>query len=76
MEAIKVNLQEIDKWHHTKLGHLAFGAVELLASYFFASLAIDRGSLVEYAITIILFIGAIQNFVRIFKLPNNESKHR
>jgi hypothetical protein len=64
-----MNLQAIDNWHKTKLGHLTFGITELLLAYLFASLAIDSGRLIEYAITIVLFIGAVQNFVRIFRTP-------
>jgi hypothetical protein len=62
-----MNLQAIDKWHKTKTGHLTFGLVELLLAYAFASLAIDSGRLLEYAVTFILFAGAIHNFVSIFK---------
>jgi hypothetical protein len=62
-----MNLQAIDKWHKTKLGNLFFALFELGVAYLFASLAIDSGSLWQYAVAILLFIGAIQNFVRIFK---------
>jgi hypothetical protein len=62
-----MNLQAIDKWHKTKLGNLFFALFELTVAYLFASLAIDSGSLWQYAVAILLFIGAIQNFVRIFK---------
>jgi hypothetical protein len=62
-----MNLQAIDKWHKTKLGNLFFALFELAVAYLFASLAIDSGSLWQYAVAILLFIGAIQNFVRIFK---------
>jgi hypothetical protein len=71
-----MNLQAIDKWHKTRVGHLTFGLFELLAVYLFASLAIDSGSLWQYAVTFLLFIGAIQNLVRIFKPVNNELKRR
>jgi hypothetical protein len=47
--------------------NLFFALFELTVAYLFASLAIDSGSLWQYAVAILLFIGAIQNFVRIFK---------
>jgi len=71
-----MDLQAIDNWHKTKLGHLTFGLVELLLAYLFVSLAINSGSLLEYAVTVILFAGAIQNFVGIFKTPKNDRKRR
>jgi hypothetical protein len=71
-----MDLQAIDNWHKTKVGHLTFGIAELLLAYLFASLSIDSGRLLEYAVTIVLFIGAIQNFVRIFKPVKNEHKRR
>jgi F0F1-type ATP synthase membrane subunit a len=67
-----MNLQAIDKWHKTRVGHLTFGLFELLAVYLFASLAIDSGSLWQYAVTFLLFIGAIQNFVRVIRSSNHE----
>jgi hypothetical protein len=73
-----MNMEAIDKWHKTKQGHLTFGLVELLLAYLFASLAIDSGSLMEYAVTL-FFAGAIQNFVRIFRPPKmsvNEDKQK
>jgi hypothetical protein len=71
-----MNLQALDNWHKTKLGNLTFGLVELLASYLFVSLAIDSGSLLEYTAALILFVGAIQNFVKLFRTPKNDSKRR
>jgi hypothetical protein len=69
-------METIDKWHKTRQGHLIFGLVEMGLAYLFASLSIDSGSLLEYAITIILFAGAIANFVRVFRQPNNGHKRR
>jgi hypothetical protein len=64
-----MNLETIDRWHKTKQGHLIFALAELLLAYLFASLAIDSGNLLEYAVTFIFFFGSIQNFVRIFRQP-------
>jgi hypothetical protein len=69
-------MEAIDRWHKTKVGHLTFGLAELLFAYLFISLAIDSGSLFEYLVAIILFAGAIQNFVRIFIMPKNERQRR
>jgi hypothetical protein len=52
---------------------------ELLFAYLFASLAIDSGSLIEYAAALILIAGAIQNLVKIFipsKNEQNEDKQK
>jgi transketolase len=69
-----MNVEAIDRWHKTKQGHLAFGLIELGLSYAFATLSIDSGNLIEYAATLLFFIGAIQNFIRIFITPKNERK--
>ena len=53
------------RWYQTKRGFLMFGAVELAIAYVFASLAIDRGSWWWYALTLLFFIGALQNFVKL-----------
>jgi hypothetical protein len=71
-----MNLEAIDKFHKTRQGHLVFGLLELALAYVVASLAIDSGSLLQYLVTIILFVGAIQNFVSIFRSPKNEHKRR
>jgi hypothetical protein len=71
-----MNLQSIDRWHQTRTGHLIFGLGELGLAYAFASLAINSGSLWQYALAIISLVGAIQNFVRIFRPINNEHSKR
>jgi len=57
-------LQKFDKWHKTRQGLLTFSVIELLLSYIVASLAIDNGSLLFWLIAIVLFAGAVQNFVK------------
>jgi len=69
-----MNLESIDKWHKTKVGHLVFGLAELGLAYLFASLAINSGSLWQYALAFILLFGAIQNFIKIFRLLKHESR--
>jgi hypothetical protein len=71
-----MNLGAIDSWHKTKVGHLTFGLAELLFAYIFASLAIDSGSLIEYAAALILIAGALQNIVKVFIPSKNERKRR
>lgn len=51
-------------WHQTKTGLLVFGLIELVGAYIFASWAIDSGSLIDWLLTVVLLIGALQNFVR------------
>ena len=58
-------LQTLDKWHKTKLGYLLVGLAELVVAYSFASLAIDRGNLWYYLLTLIFLVGTLQNLVRL-----------
>jgi hypothetical protein len=58
-------MKKLRNWHQSKLGLLFFGLIELAVAYGFASLAIDRGGLWWYALTLIFFVGALQN---LFKL--------
>jgi hypothetical protein len=58
-------IKQLDQWHRTKSGLLLASVAELAIAYGFASLAIDRGNLWWYFLTIIFFIGAIQNFFRL-----------
>jgi hypothetical protein len=58
-------LNQLDKWHQTKLGLLVFAIVELAIAYGFASLSIDRGNFWWYLLTLIFFVGFLQN---LFKL--------
>jgi hypothetical protein len=58
-------MKKLHKWHRTKVGLLIFGLIELSVAYGFASLAIDRGGLWWYLLTLILLVGALQN---LFKL--------
>ncbi len=60
-------LKQLDHWHHTRQGFLAFGLAELLAAYLFVSLAINSGSLWQWALTFILVFGTLGNFIRTVK---------
>jgi hypothetical protein len=57
--------RKLDKWYRTKSGLFIMFLVELAIAYGFASLAIDRGNLWWYFLTIAFFIGAIKNFYRL-----------
>lgn len=59
-------VQQLDKFHKTKPGHLVFGLVELGLAYLFFSLAIDSGNLWFYLLILIFLIGALQNLVKMF----------
>jgi hypothetical protein len=56
-------LQKLDRWHKTRPGLTVFGLVELALTYGFMSLAIDRGNLFWYLLTLLFLVGALQNFV-------------
>jgi hypothetical protein len=58
-------IKQLDKWHQTKPGLLVFGLLELALAYGFASLAIDRGNLWWYILTLVFLVGSLQN---LFKL--------
>jgi len=58
-------IKQLDKWHKTKSGLLVFFLVELLIAYGFASLAIDRGNLWYYLLTLVFLVDSLQN---LFKL--------
>ena len=70
-----MNLAAIDKWHKTTVGRLAFGLAELILAYVIASLALNSGSLWEYAVAFILAFGGARNLIRMFTTHNYE-RHR
>lgn len=58
-------LHRVDKFHKTTVGYLVFGLVELGLAYFFALWAIDNGNVWLYVITVIFFVGAVYDFVKL-----------
>jgi hypothetical protein len=48
-------MEAIDRWHHTRQGHLLFGLAELAIAYGFASWAIDSGRIWQYLLAFIFF---------------------
>lgn len=59
-----MNPQAIEKFHKTRLGYLIFGLVELGLAYACALWALTSGSLWVWLVAIILFVGFLQNVVR------------
>lgn len=69
--------KQLDQWHKTKPGLLVFALAELAITYGFASLAIDRGNLWWYLLTLIFLVGALQNlFTLIGKLTHGRRYRR
>lgn len=60
-------MNQLHKWHQTKLGLLIFALAELAVSYGFISLAIDRADLWWYILTLIFFIGFLQNLAKLIR---------
>jgi hypothetical protein len=68
-------LQSIDRWHRTNAGYITFGLVELALGYLFFSLAVNSGSLWQYTLTLIFFVGAVHNaFLLVFARPKHAPK--
>ncbi len=68
--------QKLEQWHQTKLGLAVFGLVELGLAYINASQALDSGSLLRWFIAIVLFIGAMVNFVKFIGKVVGHDKRR
>ena len=60
-----MNVKQLDTFHKTKTGLAVFGILELVLLYVFGSLALDSGSLLQWAVTLLLLIGVLQNFGRL-----------
>ncbi len=61
-------MNKVHEFHKTKQGYLVFGLVELIAVYFVGSVALDTANMFIYALTVILFIGAVVNLVNAMRL--------
>ncbi|MBW3569229.1 hypothetical protein KY385_03825 [Candidatus Parcubacteria bacterium] len=57
-------ISQIDNYHQTKKGKLVFGAAELLVAYLIISRAIDTGSLWQYGLALLFFIGGANNLAK------------
>jgi hypothetical protein len=62
-----MNREALNKFHKTKTGYLVSGIVELAITYALASISIDRGGFWWYVLTLLFFIGALQNFLKLAK---------
>lgn len=60
-------IADIDKFHQSKKGKLAFAVLETVLAYIVISRAIDTGSLWQWAAGLLLFVGAINNLVRLIR---------
>jgi 4-hydroxybenzoate polyprenyltransferase len=70
-------IKTFDKFHKTKAGYLIFAFVELAIAYGFISLAIDRGNLWYYLLTLVFLVGFLQNLIKLIgKLIHGEPKRR
>jgi hypothetical protein len=58
-------IEQLDKWHKTRIGFVVFALVELALAYSFVSLAIDRGNFLWYLLALIFFVGFLQNFFKL-----------
>jgi hypothetical protein len=68
-------IKQLDKWHKTRLVLLVFAIIELAIAYGFASLAIDRGNLFWYLLTLVFLVGSLQNIFRLIgKAISNENR--
>lgn len=54
-------LKRLDAFHKTGLGYLVFGLLELGLGYLAVLWATDSGSLIAWALAVVLLLGAIQN---------------
>jgi hypothetical protein len=69
-----MTLKQLDKFHKTRTSFAVFGIIELGLAYLFGSLAVNSGSLWEWALAIILLVGAPQNIVRLIEKCVHDKK--
>lgn len=69
-------IRTLDRWHKTKPGYLIFGLAEAAAAYGFASLAIDRGNFLWYALAGFFLAGTLQNLFKLIGLFIHDKGHR
>ncbi len=60
-------VNKLHKWHQTKIGFLSFCVIELAMAYGFFSLALNKGNLWWWIVTIILTIGGLKNFCKLIE---------
>lgn len=57
-------MDAIDKYHSSKKGRITFGTAEIIIAYLFVSLAINSGSIWQYVVAGLLFIGGVNNLIK------------
>ncbi len=66
-------IQKFDAWHKTRQGYLIMALLEAVLALVFMGLAIGRGNILWYLVTLALLIGFLQNF---FKFANSFGRRR
>lgn len=54
-------------WQESKVGLAVISVLDLFISYIFASLAVDTGSLLQYAIAVVFMALAVGHFVKLIR---------
>lgn len=63
-------------WHDTRVGLAVFGIAELALAFAFVVWATDSGSLLDWFLAVVLFVGGIQNLTRLgMKVVGRGSNH-
>lgn len=60
---MKTVAKRFDIWHKTTTGYLVMTTIELGLAFLLGTLAVDSGSLVQYALATVLAIGGLLNLV-------------
>lgn len=68
-------VHKLDRFHKTRLGYTIFGVIELMVAYAFVSLAIDRGNLFWYILTLLFLVGALRNIFNALIGKRHEKRH-
>lgn len=66
---------KVNEFRKTRTGSLIFGGLGLVVAYVFVSLAIDTGSLLQYAVALIALYIAVQSLAYFIKLDIYHQHH-
>lgn len=58
-------LDKLDRFHRTRTGYALFALIELALTYLFISWAMDSGNWFDYLLTLVFFVGFLQNISRL-----------
>lgn len=68
-------MNQLAKWHRTKLGLSVFGVIELALAIGLAEWAVGNGNVLLYLLAIIFLVGFFQNIVKlVWKLVHREKQ--